>query len=300
MIQDMMVGFEIEFLSFIETKTVKNELMKRLADFLPTPEDMVPTAPTWRFHRDSSIVLDKRNLAEMVANVAHDGEWHGIEISSPALKLTDALESMRIIFDYIDKGNSSRVCFTNSSCGLHINISLPGGENHHVMQNINRLKLLMLLNEDAILKQFKRQNNRYCRSYRSEILNPIIRLSRINLNNRIKEAIFRLNEIEDKYRTVNFGKLQTIMPYLEFRLMGGQNYHKRFSEVEKNVVIFCKIIEECTKPISRYVGPGFNTVDEIRNLVNNHNRIHQRIGRVYKKIKNKVSNFFGIELDSEI
>ena len=90
----------------------------------------------------------------------------GLEFISPPLPLVDMLNDM----DSIVAWASSNGCYTNSSCGLHMNISIEGVDN----SKLDYVKLALFVGEDYILEKFGREGN----TYASRVLNKLARTTR--------------------------------------------------------------------------------------------------------------------------
>jgi hypothetical protein len=98
------------------------------------------TANSWIMEPDSS--LEPSN-----------DEDAGIELISPPLPLPEALAK----FDAISAWARSRGVYTNSSTGLHMNISIPVSE-------VDYVKLILFMGDQYVLDQFGRSANSYTRS----------------------------------------------------------------------------------------------------------------------------------------
>ena len=81
--------------------------------------------------------------------------YSGIEMVSPKLPLKDMVDTLQEVIKWAnDKG-----CYTNSNCGLHMNVSLEGV----AMANVDFVKLALFLGDDYILQQFDRIGNSYAK-----------------------------------------------------------------------------------------------------------------------------------------
>lgn len=141
----------------------------------------------------------------------------GVELISPPLPLKETIQDFSIIKNWInDNGH-----YTNSSTGLHINVSFLGKD----IKKIDYVKLVLLLGDNYILSMFDRLANEYTRSsfdqlnlkasstHKSKIHNALVFLKQ-NLN--AKAASIISKNVFNKYDSIN------IRPnYVEFRAMGG-------------------------------------------------------------------------------
>ena len=80
----------------------------------------------------------------------------GLEFVSPPLPLNQMLSDLKKVRDWA----GMRGCYTNSSTGLHINVSLEG----MTAENVDFVKLALLIGDKHILDQFGRAMNTYASS----------------------------------------------------------------------------------------------------------------------------------------
>ena len=81
---------------------------------------------------------------------------NGVEIISPPIDIADiesTIEDMRTFAEDED-------FTTNDNCGLHINVSVPNFSH----DNLDYLKLCLLVGDQHVLEKFGRDTNKYCRS----------------------------------------------------------------------------------------------------------------------------------------
>jgi len=158
----------------------------------------------WIIEPDSSIEVDE----------SEDG---GLEFISPALEINTAIEQMKKVLDFI-KGHG----YTNSSTGLHINISVPD----YNVDNLDYVKLAVFLGDKYVLEQFDRLSNYYCKSAYDKIGGKIASLQ----GDQLKAVFAKMREgltlaasklihtgYTDKYTSIN-----TKDGYIEFRSPGGE------------------------------------------------------------------------------
>jgi hypothetical protein len=96
----------------------------------------------------------------------------GLEIISPPMPIAQAMEKLNQVI----KWAQDRGCYTNSSTGLHMGVSLPGQKSFAEDEGnaepapvaeekpIDFMKLALFLGDQHVLKQFEREANSYCRS----------------------------------------------------------------------------------------------------------------------------------------
>ena len=81
----------------------------------------------------------------------------GVELVSYAMPLPEAMEALNKTFQW---ARDSKLIYTNSSSGFHVNVGIKGTK----PKDIDKLKLLLLVGDQAILKEFGRMKNEYCES----------------------------------------------------------------------------------------------------------------------------------------
>lgn len=185
----------------------------------------------WNLVSDSSI-LDKHGNSDD----SGEQEGFGVEIVSPPLKPSKALEELKLVLGVLEKYDIE----TNESTGIHVNISLNG------IETIDPLKLVLFMGESYVLKLFNREDNTYTRSQYSAILNSInhdgvLPSSATELMKQAKQAVRNTG----KYFSVN---LLHLPHYLEFRAAGGQDYHKRYDEIKDLTGRWLSSVEIASNP----------------------------------------------------
>ena len=93
----------------------------------------------WIIEPDSSIETD-------------ESEDAGLEFISPALEINEALKQMQQVLEFIREHG-----YTNTSTGLHINISVPD----YNVDKLDYVKLAIFLGDKYVLEQFDRLSNHY-------------------------------------------------------------------------------------------------------------------------------------------
>ena len=218
---------------------------------------------TWIFEPDSS--LD---------NPEDDGDG-GIELVSPPMNLEDGLAALENVFDWA----KSNGYYTNRSTGFHIGVSIP----NQTMENIDHLKVIMLLGDEYVLKAFNRAGSRWTKSSfdqaKREVrgrnakknVPAILDKMRGGLEDIAKAEINKLLVPRgDRYVSVN------IKPnYIEFRSAGG-NYFEKYEEIRKTMLRYVRVIgaaadsedakQEYQKKLYKFVSAGIGEKDNTMQL----------------------------------
>jgi len=152
---------------------------------------------------DSSLSGDNRNDT-------------GLEFVSPPLTLAQMTEHLAAVKQYA----KDKDCYTNDSTGLHINVSVPGMS----MDNLDYVKLALLLGDKYVLEQFGRSANTYCRSAMDEILSRA-KASRDQVPGLLDAMKAGLNKLASKMihsgSTAKYISINNKNNYIEFRSPGG-------------------------------------------------------------------------------
>jgi hypothetical protein len=124
----------------------------------------------WIIEPDSSIDAD-------------ESEDAGLEFISPALEINEALKQMQQVLEFIREHG-----YTNTSTGLHINISVPD----YNVDKLDYVKLAIFLGDKYVLEQFDRLSNHYCDGAYKKIGNKVQQMKGDELKavmNKMKEGL---------------------------------------------------------------------------------------------------------------
>ena len=178
-----------------------------------------------------------------------------VEIVTPVWNLKNGLKAIDKLFTLMELMNAH----TNASCGLHINL---GFSRKSETKKIDEAKLVLLVDEHKWLKVFKRTCNEY--------VEPMKKGLRLRKNDSQDRVFTKLkNKIENKYKydSINMSKLniENGTGWIEFRIVGGKNYHKRLREIKTVILHFAESLQAST-----------NTVDKKNKLTRNINSLKKK------------------------
>lgn len=168
----------------------------------------------------------------------------GAEIVSPPLPVEEAFDDLDRIFSFIDDYDLE----TNSSTGLHINLSIPD-----ISAKLDTAKLILLMGDKHVLQQFNRVGNSMTRSQMNVVRSAVDAALKSGKIPSDKSEVWGL--LQDighkvmqtgKYSSVNLSKLSD--GYLEFRSPGNTNYHKRLEDVQNLVGRWLSAIDSACDP----------------------------------------------------
>jgi hypothetical protein len=160
----------------------------------------------------------------------------GVEVVSPPLPLKEGLEKLAEMFAWM----KSQYVITNASTGFHINVSTPN------LSNLDPVKLIVFLGEKHVLTQFNRVLNTYTSQQSERIINSVGSSGKMPKEAQALIDLAKSVLSNQKYSSVNLSKLAH--GYLEFRIVGNENYHKRLNEVRSASLRFVSALEVACDP----------------------------------------------------
>lgn len=146
----------------------------------------------------------------------HDDDDAGLEFVSPPLSVDEMIDQLKKVRQWADDYG----CYTNSSTGLHINVSMPG----YSIEKLDYVKLALFIGDDWVSKQFGRLGNTYAESSIGKIRNKI-RTNPDSINGyltSIKSGLATLaSKIIHSGQTQKYVTINTKDNRIEFRSPGG-------------------------------------------------------------------------------
>lgn len=190
------IGFEIEICVRNEDK-LKNILLNLNNEIL--------------FHNDGSINPNNKL-------------YKGIEILTPPLLASDAINLLEKIFEIIKNNN----CFTNKSCGLHVNISpIKKGDYFKV----NPFWLANQSIWKKMKKTFKRERNKYCQNIK---ISRIIKKNPTSFLKYVKDGKF-WNYDTGIYSCTLKKKAEAKNSIALWHLLNELNTHRRLKRIKRPI-----------------------------------------------------------------
>jgi hypothetical protein len=164
----------------------------------------------------------------------------GIEIVSPVFDdYNEFLSELELVFDWISERDDFE---TTNATGLHINIGMK-----NMVDDIDILKLLLFMGEAHVAKEFGRLYNNYTMQTLDTVKSIIKDKPTATYKDSIEVINLNLLKQSEKYSTVNIGKLYD-KDYIEFRVMGGKDYHLKWNKIKNTIGRFVRIIEIANDP----------------------------------------------------
>lgn len=186
----------------------------------------------WYLEEDGSVGDDNENSC-------------GVELSSPVLKNIEEFNAnFDLILDYIA---NSEGLYTNSSCGLHINVGIP-------FSKLDRVKFAVFAGEKYLKRTFSRFGGVADDEIPGANITSLLS-NQVDFQKNFDHLIFQLNkklkslenDSEDRFM-INFKPLDNGLGYVEIRAPGGANYEHRKEEIKQHVYRFLKLLYVAADP----------------------------------------------------
>lgn len=209
-----MIGYELEFISNEEPIKIARELSKVLGVKVVVPMNVDEFNKQKLFYHSTANVSGSQFKLE----ADFSGGINCKELITGPLHYNEAKEQLVKILNWL-KLNAS----TTDRTAIQINVSFD----QYMIKcknicELDPLKFCLSFNEDFVWKRFpNRKNSIYCKSIKNILINNIFNISNYTASN--------FTIAPDRYYSVNLTKIPN--NYLEFRFMGGENYHTKKKEI---------------------------------------------------------------------
>ena len=166
----------------------------------------------------------------------------GLEFVSPPMDVDEMLEDLHNVKEWADR----RGAYTNRSTGLHINVSIP----NYNRDNLDFVKLAVLLGDKYVLEQFGRLSNSYAESALEIIKNRAKDNEDVDrLLNQLKNNVETIaSKILHSGRTDKYTSINTKQDYVEFRSAGGDWLNRNFTKIEDTLLRFIVALDAACDP----------------------------------------------------
>ena len=172
----------------------------------------------------------------------NDGD-EGLECVSPPMPIDELLKDLNAVKTWAGRMG----VYTNSSTGLHINISVP----NYSVDRLDYVKLALLLGDEYVLNQFGRSSNTYTKSALGKVRdrvrsNPedakqLLDKMKGQMGDLASKAIH--SGSTDKYTSIN-----TKSGHIEFRSPGGDWLDDNFDKIENTLLRFTVAMSAALNP----------------------------------------------------
>jgi hypothetical protein len=173
----------------------------------------------------------------------------GLEFISPPLPMDEMFRDLERVREWAKK----RGCYTDHTTGLHINVSVANWKGG--LNNIDYVKLVLLLGDEHVLRQFNRVGNEYAYSSLGD-LRDIVQGSPQQTQKLLDQLKSDLNTAAsklihtgdtDKYVSVNT-KDKANKDYIEFRGPGENWLGSNFDKIRETTLRFAVALDAATDP----------------------------------------------------
>ena len=174
-----------------------------------------------------------------------DSDDQGLEFVSPPLPIEELLSDLNKVKAWADRTG----CYTNDSTGLHINVSVPGWTQG--TDQLDYVKLALLLGDEFVLDSFGRASNTYAKSAMGKIVDIVRqRPDRAQLlMNRMKKGLDQLaTRLVHSRQTEKYTSINIKNGYIEFRSPGGDWLNDKFPEIENTLRRFTVALSAAVDP----------------------------------------------------
>jgi len=173
-----------------------------------------------------------------------DSDDGGVEFVSPPLSLKQMIQDLHKVRAWAGRIGA----YTNKSTGLHINISIGNIDT----DNVDFIKLALLLGDEYVLDQFQRSSNIYCKSALLKIQQVKGNLSLDILDiymSKISQGLETMaNQIITKHLGDKYTSIHPQLGYIEFRSPGGDWLDDNFNIIENTVLRMVVALDAACDP----------------------------------------------------
>ena len=172
----------------------------------------------------------------------NDGD-EGLEFVSPPMPIDELLKDLNAVKTWAGRMG----VYTNSSTGLHINISVP----NYSLDRLDYVKLALLLGDEYVLKQFGRSSNTYAKSALGKVRDRV-RSNPEDAQRLLDKMKGQMGELASKAihsgSTDKYTSINTKDGHIEFRSPGGDWLDDNFDKIENTLLRFTVAMSAALNP----------------------------------------------------
>jgi len=212
------------------TTEVKYTFKKMINEFIPL--DKLP-------FNNYTITSDEKARNSKKWIIKPDGSLGiaGVEIVTPVLSITEFIKVCPKMFEFIDKYG-----IIDNDCGFHISMSIKNVKN--LGEQLDIVKLSLFTDEGYIYKYFDmRKYNEYARSAHSTVRTN---MGSSDFKEYVKTKKMEIDYSDSHNMAINIEHLYTNNEYIEFRYLGGKDYHRKWNRIKSviaqyghNLILAC-------------------------------------------------------------
>jgi hypothetical protein len=177
-------------------------------------------------------------------SISHDSGESGLEIVSPPMPIKAGIDKIKEFVEWAKEYG----CYTNSSTGLHMNISVPDFD----PEKLDYVKLALFIGDEYILNQFGRQYNNFAKSAMKNIKQKISTIDSDKLSEYFssikKQAAPAVSKLIHKSETEKYTSINVKDSHVEFRSPGGDYLSKNIDDIINTLVRFAIGLKIATSP----------------------------------------------------
>jgi len=229
------IGLEFEFYSNMDLVEAGKKLGEKLEKTVLVPFN-IPAVGLESQPLYHSPIVPTKNTFKL--EIDYSGGKDMKELITGPTPFFEAKKDIKKVFDWIDEFG-----YTNKKCSIHVNISFDEQKLHlqKSMRDLNLVKFIGNFDEEVVYKKFPiRRDSVYARSINLITPNNIFFYKNLPADATIEHIFKTPNE---KYFGINFTKTKN--NYLEFRYIGGENYHQQYDDVMECVEYFILSLYKC-------------------------------------------------------
>ena len=268
-LQYAIVGFEFEFYCEKPYHKLLEHLNRELAPI---------TIAGYRVYHSSGKISDSKWKIEPDLSLGQNG----VELITGTLPYVNAKIYLLKVLKILQSPGFS----TDDKCSIHINISFDPKTSPRILDNLNKLKLLLNVDEDFIYKLFpERENNFYAKTVKR-----LIPFKGYDFMNNAADLLVNSLELPDtKYYGINL--LNVFGGRIEYRYIGAADYQKKSSEILELMDYFIELSWDCIdQPLTD------DDMDELKEyLSDNINQFKN-----FTKLDNFIAEFPSISLQVDL
>jgi hypothetical protein len=176
---------------------------------------------------------------------ADEGPDAGWELVSPVMPLDEALDQLEKLFAYIEDKDGD--IYTNQSTGLHMNISVPQGN------DIDYTKLVLFSGDKYILDKYERLGNSYADSALGQLEARAGQMDANRAAQAMQKMKTNLEDAAEEYVRAGTGQAKYTSihikdGYIEFRGPGGQYTAQEVDQVMDTMLRFARAMTIAADP----------------------------------------------------
>ena len=246
------VGFEFEFLFKGSKPKFRKMIKEKMSDW--------------------EIEFRGKNCFQVVDDCSIDeygfsSGYKGMEFVTPVMSYSTGKQFAKAFL----KTMREEKIITSKDCGLHVNLSFVKEELNFL---IDPVRLMTAVDENKLLEKWNRQDYNYSQPNQKYLDGIASRSRRTTCTKTIKNKMSKwISENCDHSDAISFEKLEEASewsgenePYIEFRIIGGKNYHYHFSKIQATMVQYEKAMYWSVNEFyDRFVTKKINKIRDRKN-----------------------------------